>query len=324
VKIIAFSIDTPYNAGVEFIIPIDTTAIKNASSYGCTYDDTILQAAITDIGSKYRTLNIAYGTWQIDKDLTFNVNTKLRFEEGAKFAIDKATVTINGDIDAGLYQIFDCSESGTISFTKGALKELHPEWWGDGGDVSMSALLLEDSIDICNSNYQWVKSPAGTDEYYLQLSSGGAPKIDPPWTVNENGSSMKSGKVDSLAKGEWGWGDPDAQLGHNTIVVRLTDANEPDPENKAGGFLDFQAGNRFFYCSDPVGGFQLRDCLIESHNKDYNYIYTNYYNTSTFEMYIKDSDFNRKFDIIPFQKFTYNPGLLIIEGSSYIKFFYLY
>jgi len=227
-------------------------------------------------------------------------------QEGAKFVINNATVTINGDIDSGLYQIFDCSDNGTIALNSKAIKKLYPEWWGDNGDVSMTALLLEDAIDICNINYQWNESSAGTDEYYLQLIGGGDPKIGQPWTINENDSELYYGEVNSLAKGEWGYGDPGLKLGYSTIVVRLSDGNMPDPANRPGGFLNFQAGCRFSYYPDHAKKFYLKDCRIENHNKDYNFIYTTYYNTSSFKLCIKDSDFNHKCNINPFKNLLLN------------------
>jgi len=296
----------------------------NALWYGTDHAAGTLQTTITAIGPNHCTLYIPCGTWKIDEDLNFNANTKLKFEKGAKFDINDATITIKGDIDADSYQIFDCTDRGTISFNSKRIKQLSPEWWGDTGDASMTALLLDDNFDICNSYYQWVKSNAGTNEYYLQLSGGGNPKINQPLLVSENDTNLKVGKVGSLAKGEWGWGDPSSKLGYNTIVVRLTNAETPDPDYKPVGSLVFQTGNKFFCCPTHAGGFQVNDCRLENFNKDYGFIYTDCYNKSILEIYIADRKLKQKFEIMPFQRFTYNPGILILEGDTYIKFFYIY
>ena len=103
------------------------------------FTDTTLTAAITALGSAHWTLNISRGTWVIDANLTFAANTRLKFEEGTVFDIDaNTTVTINGDIDAGLYQIFNVANAtnSLVSFGTDAEKRLYPEWWGGAADGS--------------------------------------------------------------------------------------------------------------------------------------------------------------------------------------------
>lgn len=98
-----------------------------------------------------------------------------------------------------------------------------------------------------------------------------------------------------------------------------------DSANNAKYSLNFQTGNKFFYFSDHEGGeFHLKDCRIENYNKDYSFIYRDYYNMSTFEIYIKHRVYRHKTNFIPFQKLTHKPGILIIEGDTYIKFFNIY
>jgi len=131
--------DLPEHAGVTFIHDINLPSIKAATSYGLALTDTTLQSAITAIGSNHWTLNISRGTWVIDSNLTFNANTRLKFEEGAVFDIDGADVTINGDIDAGLYQVFDVDANSSVSFgtaTTGKTKTVSPRWFGALGDNS--------------------------------------------------------------------------------------------------------------------------------------------------------------------------------------------
>jgi hypothetical protein len=73
-------------------------------------------------------------TYKISDDITFPADATLWFADGAKLSVDSGkTVTINGNIQAGLQQIF--SGSGTIS---GSIKnkELYPQWWGAAGDGS--------------------------------------------------------------------------------------------------------------------------------------------------------------------------------------------
>jgi len=151
------------------LVYVDSDALSETTVYSSTdmrleYDlsgmaltDTILQDAITAIGADHWTLNISRGTWVIDSNLTFNANTRLKFEEGAVFDIDGADVTINGDIDAGLYQIFDVDANSTVSFgTNPKVEKVYPEWWGASGDNSTQcAPAIQDAIDSLEKGDVW-------------------------------------------------------------------------------------------------------------------------------------------------------------------------
>lgn len=72
------------------------------------------------------------GTYRISTNFTSPNTSTLWFANGAKLSIDIGkTVSINGPIEAGLYQIF--AGSGTVV---GKLKvdEVYPQWWGAKGD----------------------------------------------------------------------------------------------------------------------------------------------------------------------------------------------
>mgnify|MGYP001404285004 CR=1 FL=1 len=73
------------------------------------------------------------GTYRIGSNLTIPSNVTLWFMNGAKLSIDSGiTVTINGPIDAGLYQIF--SGSGSVIINSSTNKEVFPQWFGAKGD----------------------------------------------------------------------------------------------------------------------------------------------------------------------------------------------
>jgi len=71
-------------------------------------------------------------TNQVDvtADITIPANITLRIIQGGTLNISAGkTVTINGHVDAGLYQIFE--GLGTVTFgTYANTLEVHPEWWG--------------------------------------------------------------------------------------------------------------------------------------------------------------------------------------------------
>jgi len=94
-----------------------------------------LGTAITAIGSTKTVLSLPAGNWPIASNLTVPANLTLKLAHGAVLAIatDK-TLTINGPLEAGLYQIFSCAGTGKVTFGKGAVKETYAEWWGAIGD----------------------------------------------------------------------------------------------------------------------------------------------------------------------------------------------
>jgi hypothetical protein len=97
---------------------------------------TTLQDAITAIGSNQTTLRLPAGSYSIDTDTTIPANITLKPERGAILSIATTkTLTINGGLEAGLYQIFSCSGTGKVVYGTG-VQEVFPEWYGAKGDNS--------------------------------------------------------------------------------------------------------------------------------------------------------------------------------------------
>lgn len=88
-----------------------------------------LSAAVTEAGST-GTLKLVPGTYLISSNLT--INSTIKIEKGAKFSIaNGVTLTINGPIIAGPWQIFSWTGTGAVSLaSNNALKEIFAEWWG--------------------------------------------------------------------------------------------------------------------------------------------------------------------------------------------------
>lgn len=88
--------------------------------------------AIDAIGASEKTLLIP-NQQNVETDKTVPANITLKFMQGGTLNIsDTKTVTINGHIEAGLYQIFE--GDGSVSFGVGAIREAYPQWWGAKGD----------------------------------------------------------------------------------------------------------------------------------------------------------------------------------------------
>ena len=98
------------------------------------------------------TIRIPAGTHAVLSDVTVPANVCLKFDKGAMLNVAAGkTLTINGPIDAGLWQIF--SGSGAISGNP-KIKEVYPQWFGavaDGTTDDTSA--LSTAIDFCLRSY---------------------------------------------------------------------------------------------------------------------------------------------------------------------------
>jgi len=95
--------------------------------YGST-----LAEAITAIGSTSATLIIPNGTHE-GGGVTIPANVTLKVLRGALIhEADGTTLTINGSLEAGLYQVFSWSGSGVV--VMGAEIAKIPEWWGAVGN----------------------------------------------------------------------------------------------------------------------------------------------------------------------------------------------
>jgi len=75
--------------------------------------------------------------YQVSTNLTVPATITLDINHGAIFSVDAGkTLTVNGGVPAGAYQIF--SGDGTVAFGNGAVKEVYPQWWYSTGDYAMA------------------------------------------------------------------------------------------------------------------------------------------------------------------------------------------
>ena len=95
-----------------------------------------LQGAIAAIGATAAILRLPTGTHSINADLTIPANVTLAMERGAILTIVTGkTLTINGGLEAGLYQIFSCIGTGSVDLRYNrSIKEIYTEWWGAKAD----------------------------------------------------------------------------------------------------------------------------------------------------------------------------------------------
>ena len=99
---------------------------------GGVSNHTTIKEALAAAGSSQATLRLSPGNWEIPGDLVFPKNITLKFERGAVFGLGRGVkVTINGEIEAGFFQIF--SGPGRIDGNLMA-RFIYPQWWGAQGD----------------------------------------------------------------------------------------------------------------------------------------------------------------------------------------------
>ena len=123
-----------------FNVPVVDVRIYGTA--GNSYEDGFA-TAIGTISSTEKTLVIP-NQQDITADITVPANVTLKFMQGGTLNISTAkTVTINGHVEAGFYQIFE--GAGLVVFGTGSVHEIYPEWWGIDGtadEVQIQAALV--------------------------------------------------------------------------------------------------------------------------------------------------------------------------------------
>lgn len=108
---------------------LNNTAWVGDPDYGST-----IQECVTTIGSDEVTLYVPPGTYSFPVDYSIPANITLEVLRGATLDVATTkTLTINGQLSAGAYQIFSWTGTGKVVFA-GQPQEMVSEWWGATGD----------------------------------------------------------------------------------------------------------------------------------------------------------------------------------------------
>jgi hypothetical protein len=113
--------------------PTLTPAVTGAAGNGTTDDRPAFAATDTGGGTIY----VPPGTYRISAPSggsTFTINSDIRFQQGAVLKPDaNVTVVLTGRVDAGPFQIFDVSASGSNAYPRRE-SQFVPQWWGATGN----------------------------------------------------------------------------------------------------------------------------------------------------------------------------------------------
>jgi len=121
------------------------------------YEYNTFEDCVASIGGNERAIFIT-NEQAITDNLIIPTNITLTFSQGGSFNISAGkTVTINGHVDAGLYQIFE--GTGAVA----GLKKAHPQWFGATGDgitddttaiqAADNALVVNGVLSFCDGTY---------------------------------------------------------------------------------------------------------------------------------------------------------------------------
>lgn len=145
---------------ISIILPGLPVGVVNCDAYDS------FSEAVTDIDTKEMTL-VIFSRQNVTDDITVPSNVSLMFSSVGSLNISAGkTVTINGALEAGLYQIFE--GDGSVVFGSGLVKEVYPQWWGaKGDDVTDDTVEIQAAIDAAELGIKRVYFPTPTSKYLI-------------------------------------------------------------------------------------------------------------------------------------------------------------
>jgi hypothetical protein len=129
-----------YNAAGTGVSLFDTETVEITEIDHIGNYDGSLETAVSEIGTTPQTLLINQAV-TLEDDVIVPATLHLMFLKEGRVVLGDYDLTVNGPLMAGLFQIFDCSGTGIVTFGSGAVKEFYPQWWGENttpGTTDMS------------------------------------------------------------------------------------------------------------------------------------------------------------------------------------------
>ncbi len=136
----------------------------NATGNGTADDSTAIQNTINATQPNGGDIYFPKGTYRIASDIVFPANMNLVFEYGAVLLPDSGvTVTIDGSVDAGSYQIFTSEADKGIINGRMQVINIIPQWWGANGN---------DTKDDYEAIMRAIHCASGTETRNVYLPAG--------------------------------------------------------------------------------------------------------------------------------------------------------
>ncbi|MGX7666185.1 T9SS type A sorting domain-containing protein [Flavobacterium pedocola] len=104
-----------------------------------------LQTAISNIGTNQSTIYIN-GNISLTSSITIPKNITLKFLSGSLISLNDHNLTINGIIDAGLFQIFNCNGTGKV-VGEPIIENAYPDWWKNPAEYFWSDA-IQSAVDF--------------------------------------------------------------------------------------------------------------------------------------------------------------------------------
>ena len=216
----------------------------DARGYGTAGTQAAIILALADIGASNRTLYLAPGTWTITADLTVDANVTLLMPPGAILAIATTkTVTINGPLEAGRYQIFSCTGTGKVVLGTGSVDKVYPQWWGavSDGPTTDDTAALQSAATAASGRKLYI--PKGSSYYKVTkpASGNGCINLDDNTTVEfEPGAHVKMVAVGTDTHSVFA--NEDWTVTGNTNIHFIGNGGIIDGDNRTAASSDFDSG----------------------------------------------------------------------------------
>lgn len=229
--------------------------VSGATFDGVTDDSAAFAAALTAIGSTAAALSIA-GPMVVNANTTVPANVQLIFTgRGLIKPGANKTVTINGPINAGPWQIFDVSNSGAV--VTGAIKNAfcYADWFG----------AIADGVTDSTVGLQAIAKLAADAGYLKVYMTAGTYKVTA--TVYANGANSQSFYAPTWIGVEKYQGTiiDGSSLGSSVPIFKFRGSSG----RFTGGYMEniqfLGSGSTIGTMVQGLGGYQIRRCRYDNH-----------------------------------------------------------
>lgn len=220
-----------------------------------------LPAAIAAIGATSQTLVIDRAT-TVAADATIPATLAIRVIKPGVFNIATTkTLTINGPLDAGPYQIFACTGTGKVVFGAGSVEQVYPQWWGATGNGTTN-----DAVAIQAALTAGKRVVFPTAAY--KVNSGLT------WNIDETAIDLCGSTLDFSAMTTGAALSPtvvNADLNERILAASANPVTNGTFLGPGGDVAALTCLNINYSADDSIAGGNFRNCSFLNFGKDVNF-----------------------------------------------------